>query len=143
MEDKKNDIGRTLALWGTILQSGFLIGLAGTVIGMVRAFNSMDRVSDADLAAAISLALHSTIVGCIMSAIGAILLLVALFGMKYRAPWFRTALWLVSAFWLLDAPYWTVPGVIVMIYLATHDKEFAQKSSPPPVGPVTEIVQKK
>ncbi|MBT5421370.1 MAG: hypothetical protein HOK80_10810 [Candidatus Cloacimonetes bacterium] len=33
--------GRTLAIWGLTLQFGFVVGIAGTVIGVMRAFGQM------------------------------------------------------------------------------------------------------
>ena len=128
--------GKQLAIWGIVLQFGFLIGLAGTVIGMLRAFAELAQENAAQpeaLASDISLALYTTAGGMVVSLIGGILLLVALFGTKYRASWFKTAMWILAVLWLFSIPIGTILGIIVMVYLSKHSNEFTEPS-PAPYG---------
>ncbi len=128
--------GKQLALWGVILQFGFLIGIAGTVVGMLRAFAELSKNSEAQpeaLASDISLALYTTAGGMVLSLIGAVLLLVALFGARYRAAWFKTAMWILAVLWLFSIPIGTILGIIVMLYLSKHSNEFTEPA-PPPYG---------
>ncbi len=104
-EKNMKENGKQLAVWGIVLQFGFLIGLAGTVIGMFRAFGELAQENAAQpeaLASDISLALYTTAGGMVLSLIGAILLLVALFGAKYRASWFKAAMWILAVLWLFS-----------------------------------------
>ncbi len=39
--DKMNQKGKNLAIWGVALQLGTVVGLLGTIIGMVRAFGRL------------------------------------------------------------------------------------------------------
>ena len=131
---KKN--GKQLAIWGIVLQFGSLIGLAGTVIGMLRAFEKLaqEKAPQAEaLASDISRALYATAGGTALSLIGAILLLVALFGDKYRASWFKTAMWILAVLWLFCIPIGTILGIIVIVYLSKHNNEFTEPS-PAPYG---------
>jgi len=112
------------------------IGLVGTVIGMLRGFAELAKNNEAQheaLASDISLALYATAGGMALSLIGAILLLVALFGAKYRATWFKTTMWILAALWLFSIPIGTILGIIVMVYLSKHSNEFTEPS-PAPYG---------
>ena len=132
--------GKQLALWGVVLQFGFLIGFAGTVIGMIRAFAEVTKNSEVQpqtLPSDISLALYTTAGGMILSLIGVVLLLVALFGAKYRASWFKTAMWILAVLWLFSIPVGTILGIIVMIYLSKHSNDFADPLPGPYGSPAT------
>ncbi len=127
-----NTKGKQFAIWGVILQFGFLIGIVGTVIGMLRAFLILSKSGGAQpeaLASDISLALSSTTAGMIISLVGVVLLLIALFGSKYRAAWFRTAMWILSILWLFSIPIGTILGIVVIIYLGKHGDEFTEQSA--------------
>lgn len=132
--------GKHLAIWGMVLQFGFLIGLAGTVIGMLQAFGKLTPENTAQpeaLASDISLALYTTVGGIVLSLIGSILFLIALFGAKYRASWFKTAMWILAVLWLFSIPIGTILGIIVMAYLSKHGNEFAEPSPLPDGSPAT------
>lgn len=106
-----NQKGRQLAIGGVVLQLGTVVGLIGTIIGMVRAFGRLAEPETAQpsaLATDISIALYATAAGSVVALVGIILILVALFGVRYRAPWFRTVLCILSIPWLLisqSAPF--------------------------------------
>ena len=125
--------GKQLAILGTALQLGILVGLIGTIIGMLKAFSEMSNSQEMDqqtLADNIASALYYQATGLIIASIGAIILLIVLWGIKYRAPWFRIALWIISLLWLITFPAGTFLGIIVMVYLYNHHNEFAEHSPP-------------
>ncbi len=124
-----NQKGKQLAIWGVALQLGTVVGLIGTIIGMVQAFGRLatsETAQAAALANDISIALYSTVAGLVVALVGDILILVALFGVRYRAPWFRTALWVLSILWLIRFPIGTILAIVVMVYLVNHKKEFTE-----------------
>ena len=119
--------GRSLALWGAWLQLGAVFGLIGTVIGMIRAFRVLESEGAVEgelLAEHISLAVTSTIMGIIPVLIGFVLLLIALFSSKYRAPWFFWFMAIFSVLNLLAFPIGTVFGIIVLVYIIPRKEEF-------------------
>ena len=63
----------------------------------------------------------------ILALIGAVLILLALFWSKYRAPRFYRDLWAISVLWLIAVPVGTFVGILMMIYLATHSHEFREE----------------
>ena len=124
--------GRTLAIWGLSLQFGFVVGIAGTVIGMMRAFGQMATSGTAllsDVAPGISTALYSTVAGMLISMVGAVLLLIALFGAKFRARWFYRTMWVFSILWLTNIPLGTITGIAVIMHLVNHKEEFTEPST--------------
>jgi len=68
--------------------------------------------------------------GEIVSLVGIALILVALSGMRYRAPWLQTALWILSILWLLSFPVGTVLGIVVIVYLIHHKEELTVQEHP-------------
>ena len=125
-----NQKGKNIAIWGIALQLGTVVGLIGTIIGMVRAFGRLaesETAQPAALANDISIAVYTTAAGSLVALVGIILILVALFGARYRAPWFRTVLWVLSVLWLLSFPIGTGFGICVMVYLVTHNAEFTEQ----------------
>ena len=128
--------GRQLAIWGLILQLGFLVGVGGTVVGVMRAFSRMAADGSAqlsDVAPGISTALHSTVAGMMISVVGAVLLLVALFGVRFRAKWFYQTMWVLGILWLVNVPIGTIAGIVVIIHLVNHKEEFTE----PDIGQVS------
>ena len=132
--------GKYLAIWGLVLQLGFIVGIAGTIFWMLHAFallpdTSAPHTPDA-LASNIANALHITAIGMAVSLVGDILLCIALFGTKYRAIWFKTAMWIMSVLWLLTSPIGIILGIVTMVYLSTHKHEFTEPAGPgyPPQG---------
>ena len=121
--------GKRLAICGVILQFGFVIGVVGTVIGMICAFAELTQGGETNieaLAAHISLALYAKVVGLLVSLVGVILLFVALFGKKYRASWFKTAMWIIAILWMFSIPIGTILGIVVIVYLSKHKEEFTE-----------------
>ena len=115
--------GRKYALWGAWLQVGAVIGLIGTVIGIISSFQNVSPSGTA-LANGISNELTPVLIASVASFIGAILLAVALFGKKYRAAWF---FWFLLIYGILIAMnYWegTAIGGLLIIYLFYKKDEF-------------------
>jgi hypothetical protein len=124
--------GKQLAIWGLILQLGFVVGVGGTVIGVMHAFSRMAADGTAqlsDVAPGISTALHSTVAGMLISMVGSVLLLIALLGAKFRAPWFYRTMWVFGILWLINVPIGTVVGIIVIVHLVKHKEEFTEPST--------------
>ena len=124
-----NQKGKQLAIWGLVLQLGSVLGLVCASIAMVRYFSSLadsGTVQAAALAQEIGKVLGPAVTGSVFGLIGIILILVALFRIRYRAPWFRTMLWVLSIFWLFSFPIGTILGIVVMAYLVYHKNEFAE-----------------
>lgn len=130
-----NQKGKQLAIWGVILQFGTVVGLVGTVVGMVRAFSRLVGLAEpgtipvSDLSADLSIALYTTVVGSLLALVGIVFILIALLGIRYRAAWFRTALWFLSFLWLLWFPIGTILGIVIIVYLINHKNEFSEPSA--------------
>jgi hypothetical protein len=128
-----NTRGRTLALTGAWFQLGPLFGLLGTVIGMISAFQKMGSEGTGQpeaLAHDIGFSLITTAIGLVFGLIGLILMLIALFGQKYRAPWFFWFLIVLSILMLLRFFVGTIIGIGLLIYLTTHRNEFKTETEP-------------
>ena len=129
--------GKSLAIWGLVLQVGYLIEIVSTIVGKHRAFPLMadtaamqTEEARAALVSIVKLDLYITAIGMTVSIFGIIMLCIALFGVKYRALWFRTAMWVMAILWLFRVPIGIVLGIVVMVYLATHKNEFTEQSVP-------------
>jgi hypothetical protein len=121
----KNQTGKQLAITGLVLQLCALGTLIFTMVGILREFDRMSAASDASgLASGISANLTPMAAGSVVGLIGIILISIALLTLRYRAPWFRTMLWVLSIIWLPAFPVGTILGVIVIIYLIKHKDEF-------------------
>lgn len=128
-----NTSGRTLALTGVWFQLGPLFGLFGTIIGMIGAFQTMGSEGMGKpeaLAEDIGVALITTAIGLCIGLIGLILILIAHFALKYKAPWLFWFLTVYSIFMMLNFPIGTVLGVCLLIYLITRRNEFKIKTEP-------------
>jgi hypothetical protein len=84
--------GRKLAKVGAWMQLALLIGVVGSVIGMMRAFDALEAATPGikepgGISAAIGYVLWFTFVGLVISFIGGILICIALLSSRYRAPW--------------------------------------------------------
>lgn len=129
--------GKSLASWGLALQIGYLVDVVSTLVGKHRAFPLLaDKAAmqtDAGRAAVVSIVtldLYMSAAGATVAILGVVLLGRALFGVKYRAIWFRTALWMMAVLWLFKVPVGTVLGLVFMIYLAMHHEEFNEPPVP-------------
>ncbi len=80
------------------------------------------------MASDVRIALYTTSAGFILALVGIIMILIALFGTRYRAPWFQAMLWILPIVWLLSFPLGTILGVVVIVYLVNHKTEFTEQS---------------
>ena len=127
------EVGKLFGICGVVLQFGFVVSIGGTVIGMMRGFAKIAASGDPQsevLASDINLALGTTAGGMVLSLLGLVLLLTLLFVVEYRAPWFKTAMWIIAFLWLFSVPVGTIVGIIVMLYLSTHSDEFTGQAVP-------------
>jgi hypothetical protein len=133
MKDQTSNRGRTLALTGAFLQLGPVIGAAGTAIGMLRAFETLESSGAADpqrLSANIGEVLISTAIGLGFGLVGMILICVALFSSQYRAPWLFWFLVIYGGISLCAYPGGTILGIIILVFCLTRRHEFLTPSAP-------------
>ena|SRR6266853_6153541 len=128
MSTEKPNRGRRLALIGAFLQLGTPIGMVGTAIGMLHAFKTLESSSGtADpqrLSANIGEVLIATAIGASLSFIGMVLICIALFASRYRAPWLFWFLVIYGGILLFVFPLGTVIGIIILIFCFIQRQEF-------------------
>ncbi len=115
-------LGRHLAIWGCVLQMGLVVGPAMTVAAMMRTFSLLGESGDVGpdyLATSIMNALTGTVVGLVVSLVGFVVIMIALFACKYRAGWLHSVMWLVAILWFCFAP---PLGLALMVSLAVAGK---------------------
>ena len=113
-----NRLGKHLAIWGSFLQLGIVVSF----IQMDRAMNAFDPSDTATLTEMTSLMATSgraSLIGLLAAAIGGLLLMGALFGCHYRAPWLHSILCGSTLFWLFAA----LPVGIMMLAYVICDRE--------------------
>lgn len=123
-----------LAKWmagvGVFLYSGPVWGTLGTVVGMIRAFDTMDLAGGSDpgiLAGDIHFALWTTVAGIVMGIGGVVLILIAFHGLKFRATWFYR--WVLALSWVwcfLLFPLGLIFGMSNGILFYTRRGEFGK-----------------
>ena len=59
--------GKYIAILGLALQTGWIIGIVGTIVGILQALPHLDDSSYEALASDIALALHATVIGIVIS----------------------------------------------------------------------------
>jgi hypothetical protein len=122
---------RWLAAIGVALYTGPIWGLVGTLIGMIRAFDTLGKNSDATpevLAQDIRIAMMASMIGLGVGLIGAIVILVTFLGTRYRESWFFWWSVSLSAFWcVLGFPIGLVAGLPLLILFLTKRVEFRRR----------------
>ena len=128
MKAGKSTIGKKLAVTGALLQFSPLIGAAGTTVGMMSIFKTLggsDNVSDPqELSANIGQVLIVTATGFGLSLVGLVLLCIALFALRYRAPWFFWFLVIYGGLLVLGFPVGTIFGGVFLVFCLSHKNEF-------------------
>lgn len=123
--------GGWVARIGLALFAGPVLGMIGTVIGMVRAFSTLAENSDATseaLASDISVALISMMIGIGLGFVGLILILVALLAIGNREKWFFWCSVILSIIWcLVIFPYGAIVGIPILILFIVKRAEFPAK----------------
>ena len=123
------------------MQLGPVIGMAMTVVGMVRAFGELhtDGVTDpSKLSSNIGLAMYTSAIGLIFSIIGAGLVLFATLKRGYRAEWLFWFLIIVGGIYVLLFPVGLIIGVPFLVTALSKRAEFLRpqeqaSSTVPPV----------
>ncbi len=113
-------IGTVLAVTGAVMQAGPLIGILGTVVGMLSAFHELSSGSagtgdPGHLSKAIGVTLITTAIGMATAVVGVVLMLLGLLVFRCRQRWLVNTLAAVGIFWLL-----IVPGLAIWARLNSH-----------------------
>ena len=122
--------GHWLAVIGAWMQVAPVFGMIGTAVGMMRAFAALSSappsaVGDpSHLSAAIGEVLIATVVGMLVALLGSILMLVAVFPMRYRSPWLFWLFVVLGTLYVLAFPLGTVIGVVFLVVALTKRQEF-------------------
>ncbi len=130
MEDS-NDVPkrRVLALLGCWLLLGPLIGMIGTIVGMLRAFSTLKTAGTPDptvLAGDISIALLTTLYGLIYGLVGVLLVSLALYRNLNRERWFYRTVITLSFMWcFLLFPLGLIAGIYLIVAFRRRKAEFA------------------
>ncbi len=114
------------------MQVSIAFGMIGTVLAMSRAFQVLGASGIGDpsqLGAVIGEALIASFVGMLVALIGAIFMLVAVFGYRYRESWMFRLLIILGVLYLLYFPLGTVIGVVFLSVALIKRHEFGLQSS--------------
>ena len=113
---------------GVVLFLGPLVGVLGTVFGMMRAFDTLaknDTATPQELSRSIGVSLTSTMIGIIVGIVGSILILVALTVYKNREPWFFGWCVTLSILWCIGLfPVGLLPAVPILWICFSNKLEF-------------------
>jgi hypothetical protein len=123
--------GKNLAITGAFMQAGLPIGVIWTVMGMTNAFGSLGPSgvgNPAQLSHIIGGVLIASVMGAVISLIGAVLIFVSLLRYSYRAEWFFWFLVIYGGVSLLVPPVGTVIGIIFLVYALTNRTRFFRKT---------------
>jgi len=125
--------GQNLAIAGVVCQLGPIIGFGGSMIGVIRAYDTIDKNPGighpAGLSESIGSAMVITAIGLIIGIIGLILLTVSVTACRYRAEWF---FWFLVGYGVLALsvfPVGTAFGVFFLVYCLTKRQEFLRSST--------------
>ena len=130
MNAEHSNRGKTLALTGALFQLGPLIGTAGAAIGMMHAFKTLESSGISDpqqLSANISEVLISTAMGLGFSVVGLVLICIALFASRYRAPWLFWFLVIYGGILLCCFPVSAILGLlglVILVFCLAYRHEF-------------------
>ena len=128
--------GRDLALVGAWLQVALVIAMVMTVGGMVRAFRVVGAAGVGDpakLSEAIGEVLIFISVGVVVSLVGAVLMLVAVYSSGYRAQWLFWMLLGLGVVYALAFPVGTVVGAVLIITALAKNQELLAEPRKPQV----------
>ena len=130
----KRSVGKILAVAGTFLQGLCAASLLWTVIQLAVGHLGAEPQQPVSLARGLAHATAPFAAGFLLGGVaGWFMLILALGGCRYRAPWFYRALHIIAVPWLLVFPVGTLVSVLVLIHLRQHRLEFA--TEPPPAKP--------
>ena len=127
MNQPASSAGKILALIGAILQLAPVIGILGTITGMIHAFSVLGESGVHDpgkLSFAIGTVLVFTAIGFLGGLIGWILMAISALGCNYRARWFFWVLLFTGLFYLILNLYSLIFGVLTLIFVVLKRQEF-------------------
>ncbi len=119
--------GKIIALSGSILQIGPIVGILGTITGMIKTFEAITVYGTGDpetMSAGISEALVTTEIGLMLGFVGTVFLYVALLSNEYRGRWFYKFMTIYSYLNLIAIPVGTIVGIFTLKYLKRRKDEF-------------------
>lgn len=125
MNEPPSNSGAFIAKLGAWLQLAQFIGLAGTVIGMMKAFRAIGTSGTSDptlLSGAIGEVLIAAAGGIAVSLVGILLVLIAITVCRYRAVWMFWFLCLYGG--LMIFSYFVPFGLFFLIYALVKKDEF-------------------
>ncbi|MDP1592604.1 MAG: MotA/TolQ/ExbB proton channel family protein [Prosthecobacter sp.] len=131
MNEPPSNNGAFIAKLGAWLQLAQVIGLAGTVTGMMKAFQVLGTSGTADpakLSKAIGEVLVSAASGIAVSFIGLILVIIAITACRYRAVWMFWFLCIYGG--LMIFSYFVPFGLFFLIYALVKKEEFLRLQGP-------------
>lgn len=113
---------------GLVFQFGPVLGLFGTVLGMVRAFSTMGAEGEGQaeaLAGDIGIALITTAIGLVVALVGIALIIVAITVLKYRPIWlFWILIPLLCRILSFGFPVGLIIGSVALTLLICYRKVF-------------------
>mgnify|MGYP001557316094 CR=1 FL=1 len=123
--------GAFIAKLGAWLQLAQFIGFAGTVKGIMKAFEALGTATPSEdpghLRMAIGEVLKSAFTGICISLIGILLILISIVVCRYRAPWM---FWFLCLYGGLMTPTYFFPfGLFFLIYALVKKEEFLRPSA--------------
>jgi hypothetical protein len=125
MNEHPSNNGAFIAKLGAWLQLAQVIGLAGTVAGMMKAFQVLGTAGTSDpakLSRAIGEVLWSSFAGIAVAFVGLILVLIAITACRYRAVWMFWFLCIYGG--LMIFSYFFPFGLFFLIYALVKKNEF-------------------
>ncbi len=131
MNEPPSNSGAFIAKLGAWLQLAQVIGLAGTVTGMMKAFRELGTSGTSDpakLSGAIGEVLIASAAGIAVSFIGLLLVLIAITACRYRAVWMFWFLCLYGG--LMIFSYFFPFGLFFLIYALVKKDEFLPVQAP-------------
>jgi hypothetical protein len=131
MSEPTSNSGAFIAKLGAWLQLGQIVGLAGTVAGMMHAFAELKTSGTNDpakLSGAIGEVLWSTFAGIAIAFIGIILVTIAITACRYRAVWMFWFLCIYGG--LMIFSYFFPFGLFFLIFALVKKDEFMRLRSP-------------
>ncbi len=143
----KGSVGKMLAVTGALFQLVWLTTTVWSIVSMIRAVRAL-RVESASgmgaeghLSEIFLLTSLPIFVAYFLCLAGLIMLIVALFVSRYRAPWFYKLSYALAIISLLGVPIGTIVGILIIMYLRNHKGEFA--AEPAAVEPTVASRMKK
>jgi hypothetical protein len=126
---RMNQKGKKLAIWGVTLQIvASVVIVIGIATGTARAIGGLGQAeTQSSLASGVNIALYATTAGTILTLASIFFILIALFQARYRAVWFKKALWILSILWLFSFPIGTVLGIVILVYIIRYNSEFTEQ----------------